>query len=85
MGRFYVYDDRSQPPLQEALQRYIDAGVVVYRLLVGGEGAGYFNDMQQLAVYRDCVRHHGHRHKWLGERHVHVMHSVAGSPAAYGD
>ena len=61
VGRIYIYDDHSNPPLLGTLMDDINTGLVHYRFTLRKGSAGI-----QLDTYTQCLRDHGHKHDWMG-------------------
>ena len=74
VGKAYVFDTGSSPPMEAVLADLVASGLVEYRYLtpdapgLGLErpGAGKAYNWQK-AVYRLCLEQYGRRHRWMGE------------------
>ena len=61
VGRIYIHDDHSNPPLLGTLMDDISTGLVHYRFTTRKGHARI-----QLDSYTQCLRDHGHKHDWMG-------------------
>jgi hypothetical protein len=79
VGKFYVYDNMSKPPLQSLLQPFIDNNLVSYEYTYGANLPWYKRFVNRYIVeWRDpginkqsfiddkCARENMHKHQWLG-------------------
>lgn len=58
VGKFYVYDDSSSPPLLHGIQDWVVGGIVEYKYVHYGMPA-------QLWAYNDCLSRHRDLHTWI--------------------
>lgn len=56
----YIFDHGSSPPMNETLQVFIDAQIVVYTYFVD-----HGDSTPQLYAYDSCLSKYGHRHPWI--------------------
>ncbi|GAB4816169.1 hypothetical protein N2152v2_003215 [Parachlorella kessleri] len=62
VGKIYVWDNGSDPPLEQILQKYITEGIVVYTHFTEFQHA---TDRPQLYAYDRCLQDHGYKHHWM--------------------
>ncbi|KAL3152497.1 hypothetical protein ABBQ32_001532 [Trebouxia sp. C0010 RCD-2024] len=62
-GRIYVYDDNSDPPMRDQLQRHIQSGLVDYHFI--GRDNHTTIERPQLWVYNECIQQYRNRHKFI--------------------
>ena len=83
MGKFYIYDTQSDPPMEPVLDDLIASGLVEYHYVtnttegipkkalypMGNEAKRERGASLnwQRAIYPLCTRQFGPRHKWMGE------------------
>lgn len=63
IGRIYVYDHLSIPPLDSLLSSFIANGLVLYERLTLQSSKTELSP--QLYAYNKCLTDYGHNHRWL--------------------
>ncbi|GAB4813782.1 hypothetical protein N2152v2_000828 [Parachlorella kessleri] len=90
VGRIYVYDHGSSPPMRNELADFIEAGLVDYQLVQGLMPGMEHGDRPQIAMYNDCLRRcAGSQHAWVGaidaDEFVMIMDGSPSLPAVLHD
>jgi len=78
VSKFYVFDNGSDPPLESALQFFIQSGLVEYEFTYGDDDWLHIFVNKYIVKWRDsgknkqnfiydkCLTKYGHLHKWMG-------------------
>ena len=62
-GRIYVYDDNSDPPMRDQLQKHIQSGLVQYHFIERDNHTAI--ERPQLWVYNECINKYRSLHQFI--------------------
>jgi hypothetical protein len=76
VGKFYLFDTESNPPMEPVLEDLIASGLVEYSYVTNASEVLSKHGLQperegrsinwQRHIYPFCLRQHGERHTWMG-------------------
>lgn len=69
VGKFYIYDDFSFPPMSVVLEDLIQAGLVKYRFMIPEEKLEIPGRLNHDSVFNTCLHQYGSNHTFLGALH----------------
>lgn len=67
VGKFYLYDDYSYPPLAVAINDLITIGLVEYRFLLPEDKLEEPGHLKHDSVLNTCMAQYGNRHVFMGK------------------